>query len=53
MPAAADAGDDIGWTVSVDSTLVRAHQHSAGARKMRPKVAASPRTTPSDAHAAA
>nr|WSW49338.1 IS5 family transposase [Streptomyces sp. NBC_01001] len=33
VPAAADAGDDIGWTVSVDSTVVRAHQHSAGARK--------------------
>ncbi|MER5379282.1 IS5 family transposase [Streptomyces sp. NPDC002688] len=33
VPAAADADDDIGWTVSVDSTVVRAHQHSAGARK--------------------
>ncbi|MFD7755335.1 IS5 family transposase [Streptomyces sp. NPDC059757] len=31
--AAADAGDDVGWTVSVDSTVCRAHQHSAGARK--------------------
>ncbi|MGW6536313.1 IS5 family transposase [Streptomyces sp. NPDC055051] len=31
--AAADAGDDIGWTVSVDSTVCRAHQHAAGARK--------------------
>ncbi|MCX5274645.1 IS5 family transposase [Streptomyces virginiae] len=31
--AAADAVDDIDWTVSVDSTVVRAHQHSAGARK--------------------
>lgn len=29
----ADAGDDIGWTVSVDSTVRRAHQHAAGARK--------------------
>ncbi|MFD6331238.1 IS5 family transposase [Streptomyces niveus] len=29
----ADAGDDVGWTVSVDSTVCRAHQHSAGARK--------------------
>ncbi|MFE2285561.1 IS5 family transposase [Streptomyces sp. NPDC059443] len=29
----ADAGDDIGWTVSVDSTVCRAHQHAAGARK--------------------
>ncbi|WP_328550905.1 MULTISPECIES: IS5 family transposase [unclassified Streptomyces] len=29
--AAADADDDIDWTVSVDSTVVRAHQHAAGA----------------------
>ncbi|MFD9261043.1 IS5 family transposase [Streptomyces sp. NPDC059538] len=32
--AAADAADDIDWTVSVDSTVVRAHQHAAGALKM-------------------
>ncbi|WP_261399670.1 IS5 family transposase [Streptomyces albidoflavus] len=31
--AVADAGGDVGWTVSVDSTVCRAHQHSAGARK--------------------
>ncbi|MCX4546787.1 IS5 family transposase [Streptomyces sp. NBC_01565] len=31
--AAADANDDIDWTVSVDSTVVRAHQHAAGALK--------------------
>ncbi|AYN43534.1 IS5 family transposase [Streptomyces dangxiongensis] len=31
--AAADADDDLDWTVSVDSTVVRAHQHAAGARK--------------------
>ncbi|WP_229917627.1 IS5 family transposase [Streptomyces canarius] len=31
--AAADADDDIDWTVSVDSTVIRAHQHAAGARK--------------------
>ncbi|MDA5279927.1 IS5 family transposase [Streptomyces sp. Isolate_45] len=31
--AAADADDDLDWTVSVDSTVCRAHQHSAGARK--------------------
>ncbi|MFF5160772.1 IS5 family transposase [Streptomyces sp. NPDC000348] len=29
--AAADADEDIDWTVSVDSTVVRAHQHAAGA----------------------
>ena len=31
--AAADAVGDIGWEVSVDSTINRAHQHAAGARK--------------------
>ncbi|MGV9761988.1 IS5 family transposase [Streptomyces tricolor] len=35
--AAADAVDDIGWTVSVDSTVVRAHQHAAGALKRGPQ----------------
>lgn len=30
---AADTDDDIGWTVSVDSTICRAHQHAAGARQ--------------------
>ncbi|MER7540732.1 IS5 family transposase [Streptomyces sp. NPDC097704] len=33
VPAAAESADDIGWTVSVDSTVCRAHQHSAGARE--------------------
>jgi transposase len=27
-----DAGGDVDWEVSVDSTIVRAHQHAAGAR---------------------
>ncbi|MGA5112597.1 IS5 family transposase [Streptomyces pseudogriseolus] len=31
--ARADAAGDIEWLVSVDSTIVRAHQHGAGARK--------------------
>ncbi|MFI0968395.1 hypothetical protein ACH4S8_44760 [Streptomyces sp. NPDC021080] len=31
--AAADAAGDIDWPVSVDSTVARAHQHAAGARK--------------------
>ncbi|WP_258873240.1 IS5 family transposase [Streptomyces sp. M7] len=31
--AAADGADDIGWIVSVDSTVCRAHQHAAGTRK--------------------
>ncbi|MFE1904275.1 IS5 family transposase [Streptomyces gardneri] len=34
--AAADGADDIGWTVSVDSTVCRAHQHAAGAKKKAP-----------------
>ncbi|MFB6676199.1 hypothetical protein ACFCWG_28015 [Streptomyces sp. NPDC056390] len=28
--AKADAAGDIDWLVSVDSTVVRAHQHAAG-----------------------
>ena len=31
--ARADAAGDIDWLVSLDSTVVRAHQHAAGARK--------------------
>ncbi len=30
---AADADGDLDWLVSVDSTIVRAHQHAAGARR--------------------
>ena len=33
VQAAADAAGDIDWDVSVDSTVARAHQHAAGARK--------------------
>jgi hypothetical protein len=41
--AAADADDDIDWTVSVDSTVVRAHQHAAGPlKKGRPAPASPP-----------
>lgn len=31
--AKVDAAGDVDWLVSVDSTIVRAHQHAAGARK--------------------
>lgn len=31
--AQADAEGDLDWIVSVDSTIVRAHQHAAGARQ--------------------
>lgn len=33
LQAEADAAGEIVWDVSVDSTIVRAHQHAAGARK--------------------
>ncbi|WP_437079260.1 IS5 family transposase [Streptomyces sp. enrichment culture] len=33
LVAQADADEDLSWAVSVDSTIVRAHQHAAGARK--------------------
>jgi transposase len=33
LQALADAGGHIVWDVSVDSTIARAHQHAAGARK--------------------
>ncbi|WP_405748379.1 IS5 family transposase [Streptomyces sp. NBC_01411] len=32
----ADAEGDLGWVVAVESTVVRAHQHAAGARKRAP-----------------
>ena len=34
--AQADAQEDLDWIVAVDSTIVRAHQHAAGARKKVP-----------------
>jgi hypothetical protein len=33
LMAQADADEDLNWAVSVDSTIVRAHQHAAGTRK--------------------
>ncbi|MFE2283734.1 hypothetical protein ACFXDJ_06115 [Streptomyces sp. NPDC059443] len=36
LMAPADADEDLNWAVSVDSTIVRAHQHDAGARKKGP-----------------
>ena len=32
VQAAADAAGEVDWDISVDSTIVRAHQHAAGAR---------------------
>ncbi len=45
--ARADADEDLDWVVSVDSTIVRAHQHAAGARKKGSSQASRP-TMPSD-----
>ncbi|GAA2439866.1 hypothetical protein GCM10010273_16990 [Streptomyces lavendulocolor] len=42
----ADADDDIDWTV--DSTIVRAHQHAAGAVKKGRPTPANPPITRSD-----
>lgn len=50
--AQADAEEDVTWAVSVDSTIVRAHQHAAGARKERGPRLASRMTTPSAGPAA-
>jgi transposase len=41
VQAAADAAGEIDWDVSVDSTIVRAHQHAAGARTDPPSALAS------------
>lgn len=43
--AAADVDDDLDWTASVDSTVVRAHQHAAGALKGGRPTAQSPPIT--------
>ncbi|AGP59307.1 hypothetical protein M271_39630 [Streptomyces rapamycinicus NRRL 5491] len=51
LQARADAEGLITWDVSVDSTIARAHQHAAGARKRgicrssRPVVCSPSRTT--------
>ncbi|MGW9642378.1 IS5 family transposase [Streptomyces albidoflavus] len=37
--AQADAEGDLDWVVAVDSTVVRAHQHAAGARQKGPRQA--------------
>ncbi len=36
VQAAADAAGEIDWDISVDSTIMRAHQHAAGARTEPP-----------------
>lgn len=49
--AQADAEGDLDWVVAVDSTIVRAHQHAAGAREKGLRPASRP-TMPSDGPAA-
>lgn len=41
VQAAADAAAEIDWDISLDSTIVRAHQHAAGARTHPPSAPAS------------
>ncbi|MFC9650336.1 IS5 family transposase [Streptomyces sp. NPDC056937] len=41
VQAAADAAGEVDWDIPVDSTIVRAHQHAAGARTDPPPAAAS------------
>ncbi len=36
LRAGCDEGAGRGWTVAVDATIVRAHQHAAGARRQPP-----------------
>ncbi|KWT63529.1 transposase [Streptomyces albus subsp. albus] len=40
--AQADTGGDLDWVVAVDSTIVRAHQHAAGARQKGPRPTSRP-----------
>ncbi|MDX3568545.1 IS5 family transposase [Streptomyces sp. ID05-47C] len=42
LPAQADTEGDLDWVVAVDSTIVRAHQHAAGARQKGPRPANGP-----------
>lgn len=39
LTAGVDADEDLKWFVSVDSTIVRTHQHAAGACKKGPRQA--------------
>ncbi|MGY1434586.1 IS5 family transposase [Streptomyces reniochalinae] len=41
VQAGADAASEIDWDIAVDSTIVRAHQHAAGARTEPPPAPAS------------
>lgn len=48
IQAEADTAGEIDWDVSVDSTIVRAHQHAAGARNDPPPAFASKGAGPAE-----
>jgi len=48
IQAAAEAAGETDWDVSVDSTVVRAHQHAAGARTEPPPALASKGAEPNE-----
>lgn len=43
VQAAADAAGEIDWDIGADSTVVRAHQHAAGARTSPPPMPGMPK----------
>src|SRR3954447_14564667 len=47
LQAGCDQAEGAAWTVAVDSTIVRAHQHAAGARRHPPKDVDAQRLAPS------
>jgi hypothetical protein len=47
LQAGCDEAEGAAWTVAVDSTIVRAHQHAAGARHAAPKDVYAQRLAPS------
>ena len=52
LQAGCDEGEGQGWTVAVDSTIVRAHHHAAGARHALPKDVDAERLAPTPLAAA-
>jgi transposase len=46
LRAGCDAGAGAGWMAAVDATVVRAHQHAAGARRRPPADVAAGRLAP-------
>ena len=48
MQTKSDAVGEVEWTVSVDSTVVRAHQHAAGAPRSEPRERKKGATHPED-----